>query len=261
MSSTPPSDQPDSYEPYDDVNPMEPDDGDTGPLRVGASHPDDDWDPRPAQGTWERQFDAPLTVSPRQLQTSRGPNVLLGTVAAVVAVAVVAGVALWLLRPSSDGATNPEPTTSATPSPPTPSANDERLLGLLPKGYPPDSCEPVAASKDTLAQVNCEKNADPGGPLSATYTLARDKAALDATFNAAAQSATRVNCPGNIQSPGPWRRNAAPDTIAGTLFCGLREGQPTVVWTDEAGRTVNVVQSGPGGPTFPELYAWWASHS
>jgi hypothetical protein len=109
--------------------------------------------------------------------------------------------------------------------------------------------------------VNCEQNSDRGGPLSATYTLATDKAALGAAFDEVVQASDRVNCPGNIQSPGPWRRNATPQKVSGTLFCGLREGRPTVAWTDEARLVLSVAHAGPSGPTLPELYAWWSSHS
>ena len=109
--------------------------------------------------------------------------------------------------------------------------------------------------------MNCTKNTDAGGPVSATYTLASDKASLDEYFNDSVKTVQRVNCPGNIQSPGPWRRNATPQTVSGTLFCGLREGRPTVVWTDDAKLVVSAVESAPDGPTFPALYAWWSSHS
>jgi hypothetical protein len=188
---------------------------------------------------------------------------MLYAIAAVLVVAVVGGVVFWLVRPSSDGteSTSADPTTSTPPPSSAPTDDEERLLRQLPTGYQPESCDTATPPKDALAQVNCEQNTDAGGPLSATFTLARDKAALDNAFNGAVASANRVNCPGNIQSPGPWRRNATPQKVAGTLFCGLREGQPTVIWTDDAELKVNAVRTGPGGPTFPELYAWWASHS
>jgi hypothetical protein len=132
---------------------------------------------------------------------------------------------------------------------------------MLPPGYPSASCRAMAAPEYALAQVNCDKNSDPGGPLSATYTLVRDKAALDAASNDIVTSSTRVNSPGNIQSPGPWRRNAAPEKISGVLYCGVQDNRPTVAWTDDARLVVSAVQSGDQGPTFSELYAWWSSHS
>jgi hypothetical protein len=97
---------------------------------------------------------------------------------------------------------------------------------MLPPGYPSGSCKPIVTPEYALAQVNCENNSDPGGPVSATYTLVRDKAALDAALKDIVTSSTRVNCPGNIQSPGPWRRNAAPQTISGVALLRL-PGRPT----------------------------------
>jgi len=134
-------------------------------------------------------------------------------------------------------------------------------MRVLPRGYPPGSCKPESPPEGALAQVSCTRNTDPDGPLSGTYTLVSDRKALEAVFANTMSSATRVNCPGNIQSPGPWRRNATPQIISGTLYCGLRDGQPIVAWTDDARLTLNAVTSGPGGPTFPALYTWWSSHS
>jgi hypothetical protein len=266
MSSPPPPEPPQPQPSTSDgVYEPEPDDEDTGPLRVSEPSPPvhDDWNSAPAQSTWAGRFDAPLTVSPRQVQAPRKRSGSVIGAAAVVAVALIGGVVFWLLRPSSDtaGSQDAEPTTSAPAAEPTPTADEARLQRLLPTGYPPDACQAADTPKDTLAQLNCEKNTDIGGPLSATYTLAKDKAGLDAAFNAAVQTADRVNCPGNIQSPGPWRRNATPDKVSGMLFCGMREGQPTVIWTDDAKLVVSAVQSGPQGPTLPQLYAWWSSHS
>ncbi|BBY81725.1 hypothetical protein MPUL_28830 [Mycolicibacterium pulveris] len=190
--------------------------------------------------------------------------------AAVIVVAVVGGLAYWLMRPTPEPAPTPVPPpapASTTPPPasspsPSPRAEDEaRLMQMLPPGYPPGSCEPADPPESVLVQANCANNVDPDGPLSAVYTLVGDRAALDAAFTTAMQAATQVVCPGNIQSPGPWRRNATPEKVSGTLFCGLREGQPTVIWTDEERLLVSAVDSGPQGPTFPQLYAWWSSHS
>jgi hypothetical protein len=192
------------------------------------------------------------------------PKILLGTVGAVAAVALAGGLIFWLTRPSSDSAQAPTaaPSTSASPASPTSDGEDEdRLMRSVPHGYAPDACDGAVPPRNALAQVNCTKNTDAGGPESATYTLAADKAALDAYFDDSVKTAQQVNCPGNIQSPGPWRRNATPQTVSGTLFCGLREGRPTVVWTDDAKLVVSAVQSAPEGPTFPALYAWWSSHS
>jgi len=239
----------------------DPDEADTGPLQVSQSRQSDDgWGSAP--DNWAGRFDAPLTVNPRQVQHNRRP-VIFFSVVAVVTVAVVGALIWWLVGPSGDapiapGAAQPPSSTRASAEA---DADTQELMRLLPAGYPAGSCKAVAAPKSLRAQVDCDTNSDPGGPMSATYRLVKDKAALDAAFNDIVGRSTRVNCPGNIQSPGPWRRNATPDKASGTLFCGLQGDRPTVAWTDDARLLISSVQAGPQAPTFDELYAWWSSHS
>ena len=260
----------------------DPDDDETGPLQVTtpSQSVDDAWDDggetnslpevglpgdarlyTPRDSAWPRQFE-PLTVNPRPVRRGPKPIVLLGAVALLLVV-VVGGLAFWQLRssPAAPSSLSIDSTTSTTASTSTDREAQARLLRLLPAGYPSGSCKPVAAAEGVLAEVNCARNIDPGGPLSATYTLVSDKAALDAAFDDIVRASTRVNCPGNIQSPGPWRRNATPQKTSGVLFCGIQEDRPTVVWTDVDDLLVSTVQSGPQGPTFDQLYAWWSSHS
>ena len=175
-------------------------------------------------------------------------------------VALVGGLVFWLTtRSATDTAEPPAPATS--PAPTADPADLTRLERHVPRGYPAGACSPGDLSEGVVAELNCGRNTDVGGPLSATYTLAQNEATLDAVFDAEVADSSRVNCPGNIQSPGPWRRNATPDRISGQLFCGLRDGQPTVVWTDVDRMTISAVRAGPQGPTFPQLYSWWSSHS
>jgi hypothetical protein len=241
----------------------DPDDDDTGPVQISTPKRAEDTTSESGLGEddWSRRFADALTVNPRPVHHNRKPIVFFGVVA-LVAVVVVGAVVFWLLRPSpaSQNAGSGS-TTSVNPSPSKDADAQERLLRMLPPGYPSGSCRATTTSEDALAQVNCDKNSDKGGPLSARYTLVRDKAALDAALNDVVTGSTRVNCPGNIQSPGPWRRNAAPDTVSGVLYCGVQDNRPTIAWTDEARLVVSEVQSGPQGPTFDELYGWWSSHS
>jgi serine/threonine kinase PknH len=261
----------------------DPDEDDTGPLPILTPSPavDDAWDDgdraaslpevglpgdarlyTPGDDAWPRHFE-PLTVEPRPVGRERKPIILLGAVAAAVVVAV-GGLAVWQLRssPAAPDAQDAGPATSTTPAAPTADPEAQaQLLRLLPAGYLSDSCKPVDAPEGALAEVKCARNVDPGGPQSSTYTLVRDKAALDTAFNDIVRGSTRVNCPGNIQSPGPWRRNATPHKTSGVLFCGFQESRPMVAWTDDDDLLVSTVQSGPGGPTFDQLYAWWSSHS
>ncbi|MGV0787385.1 hypothetical protein ABQF33_10720 [Mycolicibacterium sp. XJ2] len=235
---------------------------------MNSPRPPQSDDPDPGfsagQGNWGRRFDEPLTVTPRQVQRrSSGKTVAIG--AAVVGVVVAVGaVIFWLTQPSQDNAQPAqaeEPGPTSQPQPTTRSEDDARLLRLLPKGYRAGACEPTQAPEGVLSQVKCAQNDDPDGPVSATFSLVGDSMGLENVFNETISAANRVDCPGNIQSPGPWRRNATPDSVSGQLYCGLVDGQPTVVWTDEERKTVSAVRAGPNGPTFPRLYAWWSSHS
>lgn len=232
---------------------------------MNSPRPPEWGDPDPefsaGQGNWARRFDAPLTVTPRQVQPrSSGKALAIGAVFVVA----VGGVVFWLTRPSEDyaqPAESEETAATRAPQPTTTSEDDGRLLRLLPKGYRAGACEPTQAPEGVLSQVKCAQNDDPDGPVSATFSLVGDSISLESVFNETIAAAKRVDCPGNIQSPGPWRRNATPDSISGQLYCGLTDGQPTVVWTDEERKTVSAVRAGPNGPTFPRLYAWWSSHS
>jgi hypothetical protein len=134
-------------------------------------------------------------------------------------------------------------------------------MAMLPPGYPADACHGVDPAAGLVAAVECAANVDPGGPTAATYRLAADRTALTTAFGRIVRAATVVTCPGNIQSPGPWRRNAAPQAVAGTLFCGFAQSSPTVAWTDDARLLVVAVRSDPPGPDLAQLYAWWSMHS
>jgi hypothetical protein len=260
--------------PEDEVYEPDPDDADTGPLQVPTPRPDNDWDSGhdrdhpPARESYAASyFDTPLVVNPRSVQRDRKPMVVRAIV--VLAIVVVGALVFWLLRPSPDtpntASTNPITTTApASPSPDAEPADPVargRLLSLLPPGYAADACKPAALPRGALAKLSCEKNSDPGGPLSSTYTLVRDKAALGGTFDASVGASKVVNCPGNIQSPGPWRRNATPQQTSGTLVCAFQQGVPSVAWTTDADLLVSSVQGDPGGPNLDELYAWWSTHS
>ncbi|RZT25361.1 hypothetical protein EV589_1093 [Mycobacterium sp. BK558] len=229
----------------------EPDDEDTGPLNVVR--------PRtPASGPGDRRFDAPLSVNPRPVHRDNRPVVLV----ALATVAVVGlGVLAWLFWPSSDdtdASAGDAATTSLTESQ---QQAEAQLRGMLPRGYAPDACEGVVPAQGALAQLSCATNTDPGGPLTATYTLARDKDSVKDLFDDVVNTSSVVDCPGNIQSPGPWRRNATPQQTAGTLVCGFQQSKPTVAWSTDADLLVSEVQSGPQGPNMVQLYTWWASHS
>jgi serine/threonine kinase PknH len=230
--------------------------------------------PSSTPGTaWPGQFGTPPPPARRRRRAfrKRKSRLLLGAVALVAL--VVLGLAIWLLQPSHPTARAPRATgttsakatpseTSTTPVSTSPAAESQaRLFSLLPAGYPPGTCKPITPPQGLLARVLCGKNSDPDGPPSATYTLFPDGAALRTAFNRILQTSNVVGCPGRIQSPGPWHRNATPLEASGMLMCGTEQGYPTVVWTTDAELLIGVVQAELPEPTLDQLFRWWASHS
>jgi serine/threonine-protein kinase len=192
--------------------------------------------------------------------TSNTRQMVLAGIAAAIALLVVALVA-WLAIP----APAPAPTTAASSQTSTttvPSAPVKALTALLPAGYPAGSCAPPRDPTAAAAVLSCGPNLDPGGPTSATYTLARSPEALHAEFEQMITAANTVICPGNILSPGPWRHVATPNVTAGTVFCGFVGARPLVIWTNDAELLLARTQSdNTAGPGLDELYTWWSSHS
>lgn len=167
---------------------------------------------------------------------------------------------VWLLVPgrpnsASDPATSaPAATTSSAPARPGPA----ELAGMLPAGYPPGTCTPSPLADPTAAAVlSCGPNADPGGPVSATYSLARTPQALQAALQHVIGSAHAVICPGNIRSPGAWRHLATPNVVQGTLMCAIDAAGPVLAWTNDPHLLLVTARS----PSLDQLYTWWTAHS
>jgi hypothetical protein len=215
--------------------------------------PDGGW---PAAG-----YSAPPPVVPRPQVAPPQQKKPGWLIAAAVVGVIVVGVVVWLLVPSGDGGSTSTSSTSASPTRTADPRAETQLRGLLPRGYAAEACEMQAPPEGALAKAACGANSDPGGPPSATYTIAADDTALDAAFNDVVEASSIVTCPGNIQSPGPWRRNATPQKVSGVLFCGLQANRPVVAWTNTDESLIAVVESGAQGPGLDQLYTWWSSHS
>jgi serine/threonine protein kinase len=183
--------------------------------------------------------------------------------AIVAAIALTVGIVIATNHPSP----TPPPTATPKPSPTisTPVSPDPRaqarLAGLLPAGYPPGSCNPGGITSTSTAVTLCGPNADPGGPISASYTLVRDTPALRSALDQVIQTAIPVICPPNILSPGAWHRVENPSAPMGIVFCGLRGGAPLVAWTNEPELLLCVTHAVAAGPPLDQLFTWWTSHS
>lgn len=177
--------------------------------------------------------------------------------ASVVAVALV--VVAWLLMHVSDAPVSRSVAETTSPGTDANPADEARLLRLLPRGYAADACAPAPTPEGALAEVLCSQGVDAGGPVSATFTVLRDNSALATTFDAIVRRIQIVNCPGKIQSPGPWHTNAEPGRSKGTVACGLDAGVPTVVWTNNDELLINAVRAGQHDSPLDDLYRWWSA--
>ena len=205
------------------------------------------------------------------------PGAALAAAAAAVAVVAI-GTLVWkgFSGSSEPTASAPASTTSATASDtstttsssatPTPVSTVDagRLTRLIPAGYPPGACAaaPETTASGPAAVTSCRGNADLAAPSTSTYTLARSPEAMRAEFDRVMNGpgTETVVCPDNMQSPGPWRRLTNPDQPVGTLWCGLRGGQPVLAWTLDSEAFIGTIQS-PDRGALDQLYTWWASHS
>ena len=140
----------------------------------------------------------------------------------MVVVLTVAAIGGWLLlRPSGHTA----PTAG-----PAPATAQGRPRARAQQGAPECICSHLATPPDranlprAVAKTVCTHNGDPAGPTAATYTLVAEKASLRPLFDDLLRGSTIVTSPGNIQSPGPWRRNATLQQVSGTLVCSYRDG-------------------------------------
>lgn len=186
-----------------------------------------------------------------------------GVVAAITAAAIAATAAVpWLLLETNVfDPTNDGPRASA--GPPAVSSDNafSQLSHLLPSGYTRANCTAAAVPEDALAKAVRGASSDPGGPASATFTMVGDDTTLTAAFGEAVRRLDIVNCPGDIQSPGPWHSNAAPQKSSGTLVCGFQGGVPTMAWTTDGALLFSAVQASQTGSTLDGLFRWWSAQS
>ncbi len=188
-------------------------------------------------------------------QTGRARGLLLGAGILAAVVIVVAGSLLWFRRADAPEANSGLDVDLSQLD------VQARLMRNLPPGYGPGVCTVDRATNSAVAAVTCGPNAEPSSPTSASYALFGDVSALRAQLNTIIDSTAKVGCPGNILSPGPWRRSASPKEIAGTLYCGTSSDQPVIAWTTEDQLTLSRINADAAGPTFDQLYQWWSLHS
>jgi hypothetical protein len=139
------------------------------------------------------------------------------------------------------------------------SANDARLLGLLPRGYSSSSCTPVNPPVDgALSTLDCTGNSEPGGPTSSRYSLFADASTLARQFQLTVNEDSAATCPGDSDAtPGTWHYNATPDKRAGSVACGTYKGTPDVMWTNDS----QLVLGDAEGPDLAAVHQWWVKYA
>ena len=109
--------------------------------------------------------------------------------------------------------------------------NQARLMRMLPSGYSPGSREPATTPPRALAKIVCTHNGDPRRAHGGNLHPCRRKSVATAAFRRSPARLNHRHVPGKHQSPGPWRRNATPQQVSGTLVCSYRLA--AVTWTTE----------------------------
>lgn len=194
---------------------------------------------------WWNLFESAAESPPRPSRKKRRRALIIAASVATIAI-VGAGVAVVLNRT----------TTTSVSAPRVP---DARLLGMLPAGIRADTCK-ADAEPGGQPSIVCVGSGVAGEPTGLTMIAAPDIAGLDAELNQVGRRTKLVLCPGNILSPGPWRRGPQ-QPPSGTLMCGLQDKNSVLAWTDNA-RLVTLVAAGEPGPAaLAPLYHWWTQHA
>lgn len=207
---------------------------------------------------------ASIGPAPRR-QIPKGALIAAAATAAAGTVAAI-GVIFW---PDSSGSGERTPQEQAAPPPaainelpPRDPAADAQLMAMLSAGHTPQNCALLSPGHDVQAAAACDATPDNDGPAAATYQLLAPEADIESLLFDSIAGSTIVDCPGRIQSPGPWRRNASLDQVAGTLVCAADPDHNTVAWTDTARRLVIIAKTNTPDPAaVAALYRWWTTHS
>ena len=186
---------------------------------------------------------------------------IVGGATAVVVVVAVAVVAWYVWRPGGSTADETDSAAAVSEQVEDDPSAAQALVDLVAPRHPSGACAPVSTESEAVAVVVVRCSDDgANAPSAATYSQAESPAELRALFDELVGDLRVVTCPGNIQSPGPWRR-AGSTTPAGTLVWGTRGQVPTVAWTTDGDDLLSVVSTDAGPRSLEMLYTWWSQNS
>jgi serine/threonine kinase PknH len=196
--------------------------------------------------------------------------------AAAVFVLVLGALGIWFLIKPDDStrsgmatSTTTEPTETterttrrtprSTTTAPAPNSAEAKLMGLLPRSYDDDACQPVyPPATGALATVDCGQASSQGGPANARYSLYADQQALDKAFDeSVAANSELLQCPDSgMESPTTWHYTDTPDSVAGRIACGVFNGHQDVAWTKNVDLLLGDAQSA----NLSDLHGWWLKY-
>ncbi len=224
----------------------------------------------------------PFAVRGRRRLSIEGKRVAVIAAAAAAVIALI-GMAVTRGGGAEDGAgQQAEAATQEDLTPPDP-AQQARLTAMLARDFAAaGACQTVEvpAATGVTARLECTRSANSPAstagaaapsappPPTATYSLVADPGRLDGLLNTLMADSTVRECPGRIQSPGPWRRAGAQNS-SGTVYCGVSTagGEAVVGWTDTDRLIFVEIRSRPGqspataDTDLPGLYKWWSLNS
>ncbi|MGA7053566.1 MAG: serine/threonine-protein kinase [Mycobacterium sp.] len=239
----------------------------------GNSGTQGNWGGQPPSGPPPQQFTGPPPWNqppPRK----RNPWPIVAGAAALVVVIILAAVGISLAvsggdKHNAESASTTTTTTSVAnttkPSSTSRPSNglQNKLLGMLPGGYPDGTCKPTTPKPDSiwanaLAMVDCGPNTNDGGPSNAVYGLFANPDALKKAFDDDIADVQLANCPGGGQSPDSWHYDQNPTVTAGTIACATYKNHPNVIWSNQSKLLLNDVFGDP--PAMDDLHTWWAKY-
>lgn len=185
-------------------------------------------------------------------------------IAALVIVAVLGGLGIWLVWPVPPPPPIPTPdrvvTPSSIPEPTTTgpanfTATEQSLLKILPGGFNATNCTSDRKDEDAItpAVLTCGPNLSPGGPVSATFYAYAEASRLNSDFTAYLQKNPANACP-NGTMPGRYTTDGKD---SGSMACYKdSDGNAAMVYTYEPQPAAAIVHGSPT-VTAAQMFDWW----
>lgn len=133
---------------------------------------------------------------------------------------------------------------------------NDTLAAALSKGYSLSNCTVKDPPAGVAAAINCGQNADPAGPMKATYLLYNNSNDLNAGFTVSIKDEALTACGDSGQSPTTWHQGNG--GTAGQVACGTYQDAAEIIWTTDAKNVLSYIRA--SNTDVPALYQWWKTN-